>query len=102
NPAAEVFAGGVFKAFDFVEIAMVKGVVSGFESRLDIGKIHDPAAGFTSRTADIERNGERVAVESAALVTFGHIGQVVGGLKGKFLEYFHSCRSKGFNLRLYV
>src|SRR5690606_17996063 len=92
DPAGDVFAGGVFEAFDVVEKTVVEALQDGLEHRLDIGEIHQPAAGFPGLPSDVQGHLEGVAMEAAALVARRYVGQEVGGFEAEFLEDFHGGR----------
>lgn len=43
DPLGENFGGGVFQAFDVVQVVVIETVVKGLESVFDIGEVGHPA-----------------------------------------------------------
>jgi len=89
DPACEIFAGGIFQAFDVVQIIVIELVVKWFEHGLDVGEIHDPATVFADRTVDINTYVECMTMQAAAFVPGRYVGQAMGGFKAEFLVYLH-------------
>jgi putative addiction module component (TIGR02574 family) len=83
NPAGDVFGGGVFQAGDVVEETVVKLVFEGFEEGLEVGEVDEPAGAGIDGAFDGDFHAVGVAVEAAALVTRGDVGEAVGGLEGE-------------------
>ncbi len=89
DPAAEVFAGGVFQAWNIVQIIVVELLVDRLEDRLDFREVADPAGMRIDLAFDVDGDTERVAVQAPAFVAFGDVGQAMGGFEGEFFEEFH-------------
>ena len=90
DPARQVLAGGVLKAFDLIEVVVVEAIVERLERTRDVRKIDDPARLVIDRTFDVDCHAVRVAVESGALVTFRDIREAVCCLESELLEDLHS------------
>lgn len=91
DPAAEVLAGGVFQAGNVVQVVVVELIVDRFEDLLDLREVSNPAGMRVDLTLDVDGGPERVAVQAAALVPGGHVGQAVGGFEGELFEQFQWC-----------
>lgn len=83
NPGGEVFAGGIVEAGDFVEVVVIEAVKDGLESGGDVGVVHEPAEFGVAWARDDNFDNEAVAVEPAAFVGLGEVGQQVRGLELK-------------------
>lgn len=68
DPAAEVFAGGVFQAWNIVQIIVVELLVDRLEDRLDFREVADPAGMRIDLAFDVDGDTERVAVQAPAFV----------------------------------
>lgn len=64
DPAAEVFAGGVFQAWNIVQIIVVELLVDRLEDRLDFREVADPAGMRIDLAFDVDGDTERVAVQA--------------------------------------
>jgi hypothetical protein len=89
DPFGQHFAGWVFQAGDVVEVVVVELLVDGFEDRLDLGEVTNPAGMRIDVTFDIDGDSEGVAVQPATFVTFWYVRQAMGRLEYELFEQFH-------------
>ncbi len=68
---------------------MIETGDEGVDNSLQIGEVHDPAAGFADRPADGHLSAERMAVHSAAFVAFCYIRQEVSSFEAEILDELH-------------
>ena len=90
DPAGKVFAGGVFQAWNIVQVVVIKLIVNGFEGGLDFAKVHYPAAGLWCIAAYRQSHMKRMSVQTGAFMPLGNIGQAMCRLEVKFLVDFHA------------
>ena len=69
---------------------MVQLVVEGLKSNLNVREVGDPPCRFPDRARNVDLSGERVSVESAALVTLRNVGQTVSRFEYELFEDFHT------------
>ncbi len=90
DPARQVFASWIFQTRDVVEIMVIELIEQGLERFFEIGEIHDPAAVATGIAGHVHFDPERMPVQAAALVIFGHVWQTMRRFNLKALEDFHA------------
>lgn len=90
DPARQVLASGVLKAFDLIEVVVVEAIVERLERTRDVREIDDPARMVIDRTFDVDGHAVRVAVESGALVALRGIRKAVCCLESELLEDLHN------------
>src|SRR5436190_24250990 len=66
DPPGEVFAGGIFKAFNFVEVVVIEALNKLLSSALDIAIINQVTHGAIDFAFDDDIEAERVAMHTAA------------------------------------
>ena len=86
DPAGDVLARRVLETLDLVQIVVVEAAKKRLEVGLQVGEVHEPAALGLDRPGDVQRDLERVPVESAALVPVGDVRKEVGCLERELLE----------------
>lgn len=106
DPYRQSFAGRIFEALDLVEIMVIKAVVHGLESGLDIGEVHYPAGLSIDVAADVQLDTEGMTVQARAFVSGRNIGQPVRRFEGEDFENVHRwalriglCRTQGLAVR---
>ena len=95
DPLRQVLAGGIFQAWDVVQVVVVESFVDRLEDRLDLGEVANPASMRIDLALDIDGGAEGMAVQATTLVTRWDVGQEVGGFEGEFFEQFQGKRSAG-------
>jgi hypothetical protein len=81
DPDGDILAGWVFELRDFVEVVVIQLFPQGPESRRDFGVIDQPAEIRVAGPGHGDFGLETVAMEPAAFVVGGQLGQQVGGLE---------------------
>lgn len=91
DPSGEVFAGGVFEAWHFVETVVIDPLFDGLEGSLDIRKVEHPAEFWIDRAADVYLDLKAVPVHPSALVARRDVGKPVRRLNAELLENLQPC-----------
>ena len=84
-----MFAGGILKAFDLVQIMMIELFVKRLKGPREIGEIHDPAGLLRHRSGNADFNPEGMSMQPAAFVVFRNVRQMMRRLDGEDFEYLH-------------
>ena len=71
---------------------MIQTLVQRLEDRLDFREIADPADMWVNLSLKVNRDTKRMAVQSPAFMTFGHVRQEVGRLERKLFKNFQNVQ----------
>lgn len=96
DPAGEDFAGGVFEAWDVVEVIVIKLFVERTEGGVEVGEVADPAGGCADVAADVDLDTEGMAVQARAFMARGNVGELVRGFEAEFFEDVHALQREPF------
>ncbi len=85
EPRGHVFDGGVFQAFDFVQIRMIEAFHERLHGATDFRMIVEPADLLIDHALDADLHLKAMTVHALALVVAGQRGEGLGGFKAEVL-----------------
>ena len=93
NPLGQYFTGRIFQTRNVIQIVMIKLLVKRLENRFYFRKVANPASRGVNITAQMDRDLERVTMQTAAFMPLRDVRQAVRRFEGKLFENFHSVYS---------
>ncbi len=86
KPDGHALGRRVLQSLHFVEEVMIEPRHDRIDDALQVGEVDEPARMRIDVSAHGELSAKRMAVHPPALVTFGHVRKVVGGLEAEVLD----------------
>jgi hypothetical protein len=83
KPGGEVFDGGIWEAFDLVEVGVIENVEEGGHGDADAGVVVNPAHVRVDFAFDDNFDFEAVAMHLAARMVGGDVGEGLGCFEGE-------------------
>jgi len=95
DPLRQHLTGRIFQAGNIIEIVVVKLLIQGLKSTLDLSEVAYPALYGIRLTTHMHLNLYRMAMEAGTLVARPYVGQAVGAFNREYFEDFHKLQCNG-------